>query len=61
MREIKINKAFALYDKTQTLRKSYNFLSKVCTRREHIKINNYISNSNNNNNNNNNNNKYIEK
>ena len=42
------------------MRKSYNFLSKVCTRREHIKINNYISNSNNNNNNNNNN-KYIKK
>ena len=40
-------------NKTQTLRKSYLFLSKACTCREHINISN---NSNNNNNNNNNNN-----
>ena len=36
-------------NKTQTLRKSYTFLSKVCTRREHININNYNNNNNNNN------------
>ena len=41
-------------NKTQTLRKSYTFLSKACTRGEHIKINN-------NNNNNNNNNKQTNK
>ena len=40
-------------NKTQTLRKYYTFLSKACTRREHININN----NNNNNNNDNNNNK----
>ena len=39
-------------NKTQTLRKSYTFLSKACTRREHIHINNYNNNNNNNNNNN---------
>ena len=33
-------------NKTQTLRKSYTFLSKVCTRREHININNYNNNNN---------------
>ena len=38
--------------KTQTLKKSYTFLSKVCARGGHISINN-----NNNNNNSNNNNK----
>ena len=46
-------------NKTQTLRKFYTFLNKVCTRRGHININinnndnNKIDNSNNNNNNNN--------
>ena len=43
-------------NKTQTLRKSYTFLNKVCTRRGHMNINN-----NNNDNNDNNNNKiYIK-
>ena len=37
-------------NKTQTLRKSYTFLSKACTRKEHININNYTNNNNNNNN-----------
>ena len=40
-----------LQDKTQTLRKSYAFLSKACTHREHININDY----------NKNNKKYIKK
>ena len=44
-------------NKTQTLRKSYTFLNKVCTRRGHININN--NNNNNNIDNNNNNNIYI--
>ena len=39
--------------KTQTLRKSYTFLSKACTLREHININTTTANNNNNNNNNN--------
>ena len=38
--------------KTQTLRKSYTFLSKACTLREHININTTTANNNNNNNNN---------
>ena len=46
-------------NKTQTLRKSYTFLNKVCTRRGHININN--NNNDNNDNNNNNNKKYIYK
>ena len=44
-------------NKTQTLRKSYTFLNKVCTRRGHININNNNNNHDNDSNNNNNNNK----
>ena len=46
------NSKIQTQNKIQTLRKSYSFLNKVCTRREYININNY-NNSNNNNNNNN--------
>ena len=35
------NSKIQVQNKTQTLRKSYTFLSKVCTRREHVNINNY--------------------
>ena len=52
--EIKKQTKIQVQNKTQTLRKSYTFLSKACTRREHININ--INNNNNNNNSNNNNN-----
>ena len=59
------NSKTQLQNKTQTLRKSYTFLNKVCTRGGHININK--NNNNNNNNNidntntttNNNNNIYI--
>ena len=51
------NSKIQLQNKTQTFRKSYAFLNKVCTRRGHININN-----NNNDNNIDNNNKiYIER
>ena len=62
------NSKIQLQNKTQTLRKSYMFLNKVCTRRGHININsnnnnnnnnNIDNNNNNNNNSNNNNNIYI--
>ena len=62
------NSKIQLQNKTQTLRKSYMFLNKVCTRRGHININsnnnnnnnnNNIDNNNNNNNNNSNNNNNI--
>ena len=54
------NSKIQLQNKTQTLRKSYTFLNKVCTRRGHININNNNNNNNiDNNNNNNNNNIYI--
>ena len=66
------NSKIQVQNKTQTLRKSYTFLSKVCIRRGHININNNNNNNNNDdndnnndNNNNNNNNKkekmYIKK
>ena len=45
-------------NKTQTLRKSYTFLNKVCTRRGHININN--NNNNNDIDKNDNNNIYIK-
>ena len=55
------NSKIQLQNKTQTLRKSYTFLHKVCTRRGHININNNNNNNNNNNidNNINNNKIYI--
>ena len=49
------NSKIQLQNKTQTLRKSYAFLNKVCTRTGHINMNN---NNNNNNNIDNNNNIY---
>ena len=64
------NSKTQVQNKTQTLRKSHTFLSKVCTRRAYININNNNNANNNNNdninnNNNNNNNKskniYIKK
>ena len=65
------NSKTQVQNKTQTLRKSHTFLSKVCTRRAHININNNnnannnnndnINNNNNNNNNNKNKNIYIKK
>ena len=51
----KKNSKIQVQNKAQTLNKSYSFLSKACTRREHININS--NNDNNNNNNNNNSNK----
>ena len=55
------NSKIQLQNKTQTLRKSYTFLNKVCKRTGHININNNSNNNNNNNNNidNNNNKIYI--
>ena len=56
------NSKTQLQNKTQTLRKSYTFLNKVCTRGGHININKNNNNNNNidnTNNNNNNNNIYI--
>ena len=50
------NSKIQVQNKTQTLRKSYTFFSKACTRRGHININN----NNNDNNNNDNNNIYIK-
>ena len=50
------NSKIQVQNKTQTLRKPYTFLNRVCTRRGHININN-----NNNDNNNDNNNTYIYK
>ena len=47
-----------LQNKTETLRKSYTFLNKVCTRRGHININN--NNNNNDIDKNDNNNIYIK-
>ena len=49
------NSKIQVKNKAQTLRKSYTFPNKFCTRREHINISNY------NNYNNNNNKKYIKK
>ena len=43
------NSEIQIQNKTQTLRKSYTFL-RVCTRREHININNYNNHNNDNNN-----------
>ena len=53
------NSKIQLRNKTQTFKKSYTFLNKVCTRRGHININNNNNNNNIDNNNNNNNNIYI--
>ena len=50
------NSKIQVQNKTQTLRKSYTFLSKVCIRRGHTNINNNNNNNNNINNNNNNDN-----
>ena len=50
------NSKIQVQNKTQTLRKSYTFLNKVCTRRGHININNNNNDNNNNDNNNNDNN-----
>ena len=50
--KIKKNSEIQIQNKTQTLRKSYTFLNRVCARREHININYYKNNNNNNNNNN---------
>ena len=47
------NSKIHLQNKTQTFRKSYKFLNKVCTRRGHININNNNNNNNIDNNNNN--------
>ena len=47
------NSKIQVQSKTQTLRKSYTFLSKDCKRRGHININNNNNNGNNNNSNNN--------
>ena len=47
------NSKIQLQNNTQTLRKSYTFLNKVCTCRGHMNINNNNNNGNNNNNNNN--------
>ena len=43
----KKNSKIQVQNKTQTLRKSYTFLNRVCTRREHININNYNNYNNN--------------
>ena len=48
----KKNSKIQVQNKAQTLNKSYSFLSKACTRREHININSNNDNNNNNNNNN---------
>ena len=53
------NSKIQVQNKTQTLRKSYTFLNKVCTRRGYININNNDNNNNNNNIDNNNNYIYI--
>ena len=45
----KKNSKIKLQNKTQTLTKSYTFLNRVCTRREHININNYNNYNNSNN------------
>ena len=34
-----------IQNKTQTLKKSYTFFNRVCTRREYININNYNNNN----------------
>ena len=41
------NSKIQVQNKTQTLRKSYTFLNRVCTRREHININDYNNYNNN--------------
>ena len=46
--KIKKNPKIQVQNKTQTLRKSYTFLNRVCTRREHININDYNNYNNNN-------------
>ena len=43
----KKNSKIQVQNKTQTLRKSYTFLNRVCTRREHININIYNNYNNN--------------
>ena len=47
------NSKIQVQNKTQTLRKSYTFLNKVCTHRGHININNNNNDNDNNDNNNN--------
>ena len=43
----KKNSKIQIQNKTQTLRKSYTFLNRFCTRRGHININNYNNYNNN--------------